>query len=1605
MAFNVPQDLKDRLEKAVEQERTRRAAPRPAAPPAPRRQIPQSPFIPDFTGTGIQTTQDVDIAGRTNLLRQQFQQASAQQTAARQRQSDFANIIGQFSQPPTQENLLSRTPIRSQFLQNVAPESVAELSPAQRLLVEGQFRNPNFEPANLRQALARGASAVTAPIQEAGRLAGVGFGRSLEDLETATNVGAGIVRDPIGFFGEPGTGALAGGNIGSALSRAEEIGKSPTGITLNRGLEAVGLEPIRRGPRFVGSLDIGREAARAVGDPLNLLPGIGLVDEIGDVARAVGREVGTGVRAATAPFREAGERAIREGVAPRGVREFGQAIEQFDPRVARREPTTAGQLVDRPVDPADIARGRAAEPPPLDPEIIRNDPLVLAAQRDLDEVTARLTRGPSGTIQTNRANTATLEELGQASLRLEQANASVGAQFDVGGADRLLRQRARNLEELQFFRASQAERTSGKFKAERAQEMQGRMGAADLAREEFPILTSRMNALNDFVAANIPDDPVLPLVRRGEDVARPTPGTPRASTIDDLPPGNPPDSPPGQIDHVHDADPSGGLPPQEPPAPPRDGAPPPPTPPAQPENILDEIAKVATKGEKPIVTLMRRHQGAIETLGNESKIILDDGNDILRQFNVGKNVQGHLVPTLDEALVPGFTMDDLFAALHAPSRVDAGDIVIPPEVRSTYDELRRLTDWEEAARVDFDPEMATVEDYFYRGWKPPDGMFTDTGQLASGQVGRRAAFQQERVQLGYEQMRELGFEPLSANPFEQWRVSRIQGIRYREQMTLVENLKELEIAIPHEGGAVQEGWRTPKIGPAFEGKPFAFEVEGQAQQGFTRRWIVPNEVANRLENIYGTPISLGTVNVLGKDIDILKAIDAVTFIPKRAKLFGSLFQQVDFMTRAGVGAWAGAFDALRAGQPIEAARRIAVLPKSTAEIVRANVSPGFRRTLRQQALDTTPLIDGQPGVHLRGISEAGWSQMDPTLLPKDLDDVAKSVANEMGALGQTRKVKRLIVNMESSMRRGLFEGVYPAAQISDIRNNIAPMVARMNPGATAAQINGEIARIVNLKYSTIPASQSAFQNRAVREFLRRAMFSVGESEGLLRQAVGLVKGQNKAFWATHFIGAYAFLIATANAVHFASTGEPLPLERYAPISKDPFGPLPFGYNSSFAAPDIPIEGRNGNQLTLDVVGQLDTAFRVLDPVGFLTSRESVPVRAFVSQATGEDFYGQRIDRVGPGGIISRTQALVSDLGAPIGPGSAALEIARQTVPGAAGVIPESEGRLGVVGSAAQAPGLNLRAEQTPDLRNRKAQEFAERLRPNNPDSITEWDDLTRAEQVRIRELDPEFDQELGLRRETAGLRDPLRQVQNEVSDRRNLEIRQAATDFADNPEQFRRQVSEIATRAREQGEILSQIRGTEFEARNDIQANTDRFFALFDESETVARETGELPSDAFDRLEAELIADIGRPAWEKVQENIYTVTDLDAPIMFKRLQETKLGLSTEGFWDLRNQVWEELRASIPKLAEFASVSAYRRSIAQQVRAASPTASETSINKATTRFLGKDSALQLFNRGLNRAENLWIVDHAPLADEAVAFGYLNATAPQAKLINRLLAAAA
>ncbi len=949
---------------------------------------------------------------------------------------------------------------------------------------------------------------------------------------------------------------------------------------------------------------------------------------------------------------------------------------------------------------------------------------------------------------------------------------------------------------------------------------------------------------------------------------------------------------------------------------PRPPGPPPPVGKAQPEKSPDEILRELVdnqlEGKRLDETVMRLYGGASRRVKTQTAATVEEVSNELHALGIGVKKRGFIVPKEKDKSI----LDELYNALHNPSLVASGEIAIPQGFEAVYNELRGLADWDTASRLDADPNAMTLEDWFFRGWKPPEGMFPSGGK---GRLGTEpAALRKPRVGATYQEMRELGFEPLFWNPAQQWGYRHNLGELYREQMVLVDQLKSLDenLIMPVVGGSLPAGWRVPEIGPAFEGKPFAtIDADGNPAVMLARRWAVQNKTANLLESMFGKRLDLGTMNVFGRDIDPLTVIDWISFVPKRAKLFGSYFQHIDFLTRAGGNSWAKVLDSLAAGKPIDAAIASVRFPKDAFDILKANFNPATRLSLAKQWEDTTPLLEGRPGVHLQGIFKAGISVMDETIFARDMDKLMSLVANNTGVWNKFKGVGSSLVDLESSMRRALFGGTYPAAMMTSIKNDFATMMARQHPTATDAQLNGYIAEATNLRYSTLPVEQSILQNRVIREAVRRIAFSWGESEALIRQATRMFHGSEKKFWIKNFAGTLLFLAVVAEIVHAASTGEPLPKERFVPISKNKWGPLPFGYNNKFLSPTLPWQGRGGTEMTVDLMGQMDTVFRLLNPAFFLTARVSVPIRAAANQVSGADFYGAPVE-----GLGERAGLLATDLFAPIGAGGLGIEALRQNIPGAEGVIPEGESRLGLTGLALQATGANIRSEGTRELLDRKARESGFLKRDGTP--VQDWSELEPRQKNELTK-DKALIAELALRQETSVAREAEGaagfEERNLLEEERVTRGEALVNEFEQGiypetgefPREFTKLKADIASRKSQVNDDFLLFQDTQELPEDPNKRALAEYYTIYDNAQ---RESKTIDWEKVERLEAEL-----RESWTAEQESFVDdnvgLTEWGPKMQeFVDAQET---LTDSGYWDIEepNQFnkRKSLRLNMPEI--------------------------------------------------------------------------------------------
>lgn len=962
---------------------------------------------------------------------------------------------------------------------------------------------------------------------------------------------------------------------------------------------------------------------------------------------------------------------------------------------------------------------------------------------------------------------------------------------------------------------------------------------------------------------------------------------------------------------------------------------------------VSEVLKNVIPGQKIDDAIVQLYEGRVHTQGLAIKRDLDRGNNLLGALGIGKPApRGRIVQRSPE-------MEELFKALHG----EGGEV--PLRLKPLMDDLQAQLAAETQATIDFDPNFVLRPDYFPRFWKAPK----ETRQGAAA-IGAKPGFAKHRIDATFSEMLADGWEPKSWNPYEMLALRREAGALFREQTEMVRYLQDTGSAIKADG-PIPEGFRVPRVGPAFEGKPRVVpSSEGGGLPGFagfTDRWAVRDDIADTLENMYGVPVRLAVGGM-----NIMPAIDFVGQGTKRAKLFGSLFQQVDFATRTGWFTFGGAVDSLLRGHPIEAVQKVTRVPAEIGRLAYANASPARRRALRDQILSDAPIFKDRPGITYRGLAERGAFGGDVSIgVQRDLRDMLNGLDTPKGlpqaALGAA---SRRFGQVEQAMQNGLFDGVYPQAQLIIARNNVVPAIARHHPDWTDEQIMASAAQELQKMFSTLGHSQTIFNNRGMRALTRNLIFSTNEPEALIKQALSTVKGPNKRLWMENWIGGVLFLAGVANAIHFAATGEPLPLDRYKPITPSGFGPLPIGYNRDFMSPNIPgMEGRGGTELTLDLMGQMDTIFRVLDPASFVTSRFSTTGRAVINQAMGEDFFGRPLDDP-----KERIAQAVSDLFAPIGVGN---------VLGAVGIGPENEGRLGTAGQLIQSAGPNVRAETNPQLKDRKAREQFGKS----------WEELTPRERLEVEEANPDLVAELEQRRAEGaaqGRQSDIRaeraaEVQKEIEEKQSVLDQQLEDDPGFAP-QWREKTGELQ---RELG-----IRKDEIYADVDFGEGNwpilDQYFKVLDEAELPG---GDIDFDKVDAWRATLT-----PEQDKfIDDN----TGLKLSPKAREWREDRRTIEDAGYWDVRDQVFKyflEAQGMAPDSWQFddywtevrKQYRAYAVEYLDQVnpnwRETSPQADVLLANAEADRLRGK------FDQGLGEARKQWLSGHLDIYELLTKWGY-------------------
>jgi len=646
--------------------------------------------------------------------------------------------------------------------------------------------------------------------------------------------------------------------------------------------------------------------------------------------------------------------------------------------------------------------------------------------------------------------------------------------------------------------------------------------------------------------------------------------------------------------------------------------------------------------------IVRLFEGALQKRGLEVTRGLNVGNRLLKKAKIGKPTKGSRVVTRSPE------MEQLFKALH-------GEAEVPEDLRRVYDELVLQRDAEQAISSEYGHGFTPIkEDYFPRFWREIDidektarNLKEAFNPLDQTQKFSHPDFMRSRADITFTDLLEHVFtrpdgtrymvEPKSWNPYEMMALREIDGARYRELDVLLENLKAKGQAVDTTGTGIPEGWKIPRAGVGFEGTKGVIDP---GKPGFLPAYAVPKKIAEVLEEL----------------IEVTDPVEGVAgFVlnqgqkAKRAKLLFSLFQHADFATRSTAASFGGALDHMLAGRWDKGVGTLAKIPFDVFSIMKASLSPRARRGLLDELLSNKSLYKEREGITMAGIVKAGMNVGgDLSVMRRDVGQMINDAANTGWSL--TRPVKRNIARLLAANERGLWDGVYPQTQILMLKNHILPRLMRANPpgvpgSMSDAQIMAAAADEVNKMISSLRVSQNLVKSPFMRNITRAMIFSTDEAQSLLRQAGSAFTGPNKKLWAEYYLGAYAALAVTANATNLASTlimdgeAKPLSWEQYFPFEKAD-NLIGFQYKEGFMSPRVPIRGEDGRLVDVDLVGQLDTAFKFLtDPQQAIANRVNVLPSAVWSQLQGKDFIGRPL-----GGAAKRVGTFLSDMYEPIGLG-------------------------------------------------------------------------------------------------------------------------------------------------------------------------------------------------------------------------------------------------------------------------------------------------------------------------------------------------------------------
>ena len=871
--------------------------------------------------------------------------------------------------------------------------------------------------------------------------------------------------------------------------------------------------------------------------------------------------------------------------------------------------------------------------------------------------------------------------------------------------------------------------------------------------------------------------------------------------------------------------------------------------------------------------LFRKWTGARDAEGLASEVAWRDSRKLIKDQGLDpkKFDQTSMLP-LWRALTRNRAQ--IAAGEHDPNN-------LPLHLKAIYDDLRspgRWVEMEQADSLDFatalgeekarsliawDTEnvveaFAQNPEYFPRFWK----MKGSNQPLKAGLT--IPPHLKPRSGASFDEILELGLEPVTWDPYAAATIRRMNGVNYRENVKLVNRLFSRQLA--KQRNAVQgvegfEGWRKPNINSkVFDGRPIPAPTAGDDAPGqilMTPEIWVPSKVANFLEEVYGN----FAIQVGFGDKDIMPLIRKSREVLKRVKLTGSTFQHFDFLTRGtGIGFTP---TAIARGGPLR-------LPSLYARSIAASVFDGEwtapvinmklgRGNAARELMSNKPMFKDFAITKKMVVEEGLTVGGDISVIETQFVD---QLTEMLGQSGLTPSVTKRLSDAQKFFQEGLFRGMYRVQMSDALDKFVVPALRRQHPNWTPRQVAAEAAMRTNEMFSSLGTWQSVMQFPVMKEVARTGMFSSNEAESFIRLGLKPFIGRSKRFATEMWLGWTLGIAGLAEVINFAATGKPLPIESFSPIKMDdPYAPFGIGYNTQLLGPMIPgMKGRNGYPLFLDIVGQMDTPLRMLlNPEEGLANRVNVLPRMILNQKRGAGFYGEEFGPINTRRGAARRAAQLALDASPILVTNI-LGAVRDQIPGLGEVITENEPRLGAGPQILQGFGPNIRAQGTGQLLDVAAQErFGANFR-----------DIEPYQKDIVQEANAE---ELDLRAETSGRRAP--RGDRFFSEKRDIEAerfkaQEGLVELFNNNDITRsdaqRSYFDNEQRARIKLEQSAVSNGQEFEARearNENEAALQEYHGLSEK----AIVNNNFVSERYSRLREELESGFTEEQLEYVRRN------------------------------------------------------------------------------------------------------------------------------------------